>query len=148
MKLRRRPEPAPVDREFVELVNGLYFAFEDNLERCARLNRLRSEGAPPAEYRAEALEGARRIAYVSRTIFEVMANLMRDKHVPESVLPIGVYGALGRLAYALTALSEDEPDPEALLSPAELDGLAAHHEIEEWVALGRDRNPDFPDQPS
>jgi hypothetical protein len=97
--------------------------------------------------RAQALEGARRIAYVSRAIFEVMANLMADKNVPESILPVGIYGALGRLAYALTALAEDEPDPEALLSPAELDGLAAQYEIEDWVARGRERNPDFPDQP-
>ena len=148
MKLRRRPEPAPVDREFVELVNGLYFAFEDNLERCVRFNRLRHEGVPAAEYRAQALESARRIAYVSRVIFEVMANLMADKNIPESILPVGIYGALGRLAYALTALAEDEPDPEALLSPAELDGLAAQYEIEDWVARGRERNPDFPDEPS
>jgi hypothetical protein len=144
MKLRRRSEPAPVSPEFVELINGLYFAFEDNLERCIRFNRLRDEGAPPSEYRAAALEGARRIAYVSRVIFQVMANLMADQNVPESVLPIGVYGALARLAYALTALAEEKPDPETLLSATELDGLAAQFGIEDWVSWGRERNPDFP----
>lgn len=148
MKLRRTPQPPPVDPEFVELLAGLYHAFEDNLERCARLTELHRTGVSPDELRDEALVGARRIAYVSRVIFEVMANLIPAGSVPDGLLPVGVYGALARLAYALGALAEAEPEPEALLSPAELDNLAAQYEIEDWVKAGRLRNPDFPSEDS
>jgi hypothetical protein len=45
---------------------------------------------------------------------------------------------LARLCYALTALAEDEPEPETLLSPAELDGLLAKHGAEDWVSFYRE----------
>jgi hypothetical protein len=143
MNLRRRSQPAQLDPEFVEVIDGLYYAFEDNLERCFRLTELRRDGVAPDEFRDEALAGARRIAYVSRVVFLAMANLVPIESIPDGVLPFGVHGALARLAYALVALAEEEPEPEALLSPAELEGLAAQYEIETWVGLGRERNPEF-----
>lgn len=148
MKRRRSSQPPQVDAQFVEILAGLYYAYDDNLERCARLTKLRHDGVSPDELHDEALAGARRIAYVSRVVFEVMANLVPIESIPEGVLPFGVHSALARLAYALVALAEDEPEPEALLTLVELDGLAAHYEIEDWVQSGRAHNPEFRSEPA
>ena len=56
---------------------------------------------------------------------------------------MGVHSALARLAYALTALAEPHPEPEALLSPDDIHGLAHQYEIEDWVTRNREQNPDL-----
>src|ERR1700744_4879399 len=108
-----KPQTPAIDPEFAQLVAGLYYALEDNLERCARLTRQHQDGratdaatdaAADAERRDEALEGAARIAYVQRVTFEALTNLIDIRQLPPDVLPIGVLSALARLAYALTAL--------------------------------------------
>ena len=65
-----------------------------------------------------------------------MAHLPDIRSLPKDILPRGVHGALARLAYALTALAEDDPEPEALLTEAELQGIAATSGIGDWVERG------------
>ncbi|HEY3728696.1 MAG TPA: hypothetical protein VGL51_16080 [Solirubrobacteraceae bacterium] len=142
MKLKRRNQPQ-VDPDFVELIAGIYYAFEDNLERCRRLTAEHRAGGVTTEQHREALDGARRLAYVSRVTFDATMNLGLTKQVSEEFLPVGVLGALARLAYALTALAEEECEPEALLTPAELNGLTAQYDIANWVEYCRSRNPDM-----
>lgn len=144
MRRRGQPQAPAVDPEIAELIAALYYAFEDNLERCARLTRLHDDGATSTQLQTEALTGARRIAYLQRVVFEAMTHLIDIRELPPGVLPIGVLGALARLAYALTALAEPEqdPEPEALLTQDEVHGLAHQYEIEDWVTRNRAHNPD------
>jgi hypothetical protein len=142
MKRKRRDKP-PVDREVIRLIVALCVAFEDNLERCRRLSEQRRAGVLTAELRGEALDGARRIAYVSRVLFEATMHLGFMDSTPEEFLPVGLFGALARLAYTLTALAEEDSESETLLSPAELNGLSAQYEIVDWVEHCRSRNPDL-----
>src|SRR5262249_47487949 len=107
MRRRGKSQPPAIDPEFAQLIAGLYHALEDNLERCARLTRLRQDDRlDTAEQRDEALAGARRIAYVQRVTFEAMAHVIDIRELPPGVLPLGVLSALARLAYALIALAE------------------------------------------
>lgn len=141
MRLHRKPQTPEIDPEFAEVIAGLYYAFEDNLGRCARLTRLYHDGAHAGELREEALDGARRIAYVERVAFEAMAHVIDIRTLPPGLLPMGVHSALARLAYALAALAEDDPEPEALLNQGEIRGLAHQYEIEDWVTRNREHNP-------
>jgi hypothetical protein len=143
MRRGRKPPTAEVDPEFAQLIAGLYYAFEDNLERCGRLTRLYHDGASAGELREEALAGARRIAYVERVTFEAMAHVIDIRSLPPGMLPMGVHSALARLAYALTALAEEDPEPEALLSQDDIHDLAHQYEIEDWVTGPREHNPDL-----
>jgi hypothetical protein len=142
MKLGRR-KPPPFDPAVVELIAPLYFALEDNLERCGRLGEVREARVLTEQEHAEALDGARRIAYLARSTFELMATRFPPESIPDVLLPIGVHGALSRLAYGLTALAEEEPEPEALLSPTDLDGLLSQYKLTDWIAQRRASNPDF-----
>jgi hypothetical protein len=157
VKPSREPQTPAVDPEFAKVIAGLYYAFEDNLERCARLTRLQHENATTSdterkERQDEALAGARRIAYVQRVTFEAMAHVIDIRALPPGALPLGVLSALARLAYALTALAEPEPEretepgpePQALLTQDEIRGLAHQYEIEDWVTRARAHNPDLP----
>jgi hypothetical protein len=137
MKLRRpsRPELTP---ENAQLLFAQYQAFEEGFDCCARLTERRAAGAPASELRPEALDTARMIAYVSRVSWEAMINLQLLESIPERQSPAGAIAVLARLCYALTALAEDEPEPETLLSPAELDGLLAKHGAEDWVSFYRE----------
>jgi hypothetical protein len=148
MRRGNKPQTPAIDPEFAELIAALYYAFEDNLERCARLTRLHHDADADANANAsapreEALAGAGRIAYVERVVFEAMAHLIDIRELPPGVLPIGVLSALARLAYALTALAEPDPEPEALLTQDQIHGLAHQYEIEEWVTRNRAPNPDL-----
>jgi hypothetical protein len=143
MRLHRKPQTPEIDPEFAQVIAGLYYAFEDNLERCARLTRLYHDGAQASELHEEALDGARRIAYVERVAFEAMAHVVDIRSLPPGILPMSVHSALARLAYALTALAEDDPEPEALLSQDDIRGLAHQYEIEDWVTRNREHNPDL-----
>jgi hypothetical protein len=149
MRRRGQPQTPAIDPEFAELIAGLYYAFEDNLERCARLTRLRDANVgtganqDASELRQEALTGARRIAYVQRVVFEVITNVIDIRELPPGVLPMGLLSALARLAYTLQALAEEDPEPEALLSQDEIRALAHQYEIEDWVTHNRAHNPDL-----
>jgi hypothetical protein len=141
MRLGRKPQTPEVDREFAHVIAGLYFAYEENRERCARLTRLYDDGASATEIQGEALTGARRIAYIERVAFEAMANLPNVRALAKDVLPLGVHGALARLAYALTALAEPDPEPEALLSQHDLENLPSQYGIQDWVTHAREQAP-------
>jgi hypothetical protein len=143
MRLGRKPQTAEVDPEFAQVIAGLHYALEDNLERCARLTRLYYDGATASELHEEALAGARRIAYVERVCFEAMAHVIDVSTLPVGVLPMGVHSALARLAYALTALAEEDPEPVALLSQDAIHKLPHQYGIEDWVNRHREHNPDL-----
>jgi hypothetical protein len=145
MRRRGQPQTPAIDPEFAQLIAGLYYAFEDNLERCARLTRSYEDGTDDSasERRDEALQGAARIAYVQLVVFEVITNVIDIRELAPGVLPMGLLSALARLAYALQALAEEDPEPEALLSQDELRGLAHEYEIEDWLTARRAHNPDL-----
>ena len=144
MSRRGKPQTPALDREFAQLVAGLYHALEDNLERCARLTGIHEDDSTSAtERRDEALAGAARIAYVQRVTFEALTNLVDIRELPPGVLPIGVLSALARLAYALAALAEDgRPEPEQLLTPDEIRDLPHQYAIEDWLERCRASNAD------
>ena len=140
---RGKPQSAAIDPELAELIAGLYYALEDNLERCARLTRLHHNGDPdPAHSRQDALAGACRIAYVERVTFEALTRLVDIRELPPGVLPIGLLSALARLAYALATLAEPTPEPAALLTGDEISSLPHQYAIEEWLERARASNPD------
>jgi hypothetical protein len=143
----QKPQTTEVDPEFAEVIAGLYYALEDNLERCARLTRLYHDGATASERHEEALAGARRIAYVERICFEAMAHVVDVSSLPPGVLPMGVHSALARLAYALVALAEEDPEPEALLSQDAIHTLPHQYGIEDWVTGHREHDPDLKASP-
>jgi hypothetical protein len=146
MRRSGKPQPPAIDPELAELIAGLYHALEDNLERCARLTRLHDEGsARTTEHSDEALTGARRIAYVQRVTFEAITHLVDIRDLPPGVLPIGVLSALARLAYALTGLAEQRPQPEQLLTQDEIRDLPHQYAIEDWLQRCRASNPDLAD---
>jgi hypothetical protein len=132
MKLKRRAQPE-FDPAFAELIAAVYVAFEDNRERCARLTALRKAGIGAAELRPEALEAARNIAYVGRVWWVALIDGNLSESIPDGTLPIAALSALARLAYALIALAEEDSETEALLSNAELDGLAEQYRIDNWA---------------
>jgi hypothetical protein len=132
MKLKRRAK-SEFDPAFAGLIAAVYVAFEDNRECCSRLTALREAGAGAAELRPEALEAARDIAYVARVWWVALMDLNVRESIPDGALPIAALSALARLAYALVALAEEDSEPEALLSKAEIDGLAAQYRIEDWA---------------
>lgn len=139
MKLRRQREPQPpLDPRLGHVAAGQFLAFEANLARCRRLGELRMTGTPAQEVRAEALEGARELAYVNRVTFVAMMHLNLVESVPEIFNPVAPMAACARLAYTLTALAEEAPEPETVLSDLDLDGLIDQYEIEEWVQTWRD----------
>ena len=146
-RMRRRGEPQTpaIDPEFAELIAGLYYAFEDNLERCARLTRATTTAAPRhRSATTEALAGARRIAYVQRVTFEAMAHVIDIRELPPGVLPIGVLSALARLAYALTALAEPEQDPSPRRCSARTRSTASPTSTRSRTgSLAREHNPDL-----
>jgi hypothetical protein len=72
-----------------------------------------------------------------------MAHVVDIRTLPPDALPLGVLSALARLAYALTALSEPNPEPEALLTHDEIRNLAHQYDIEDWVTRAREHNPDL-----
>jgi hypothetical protein len=146
MRRRGKPQAPAIDPEFAQLIAGLYYALEDNLERCARLTRVHQDGGATATQRHEALAGAARIAYVQRVTFEAMTHVIDIRELPPGVLPIGVLSALARLAYALAALAEDgQPEPEQLLSQDEIRDLPHQYAIEDWLERCRASNPDLAD---
>jgi hypothetical protein len=132
MKLKRRAQPE-FDPAFAELTAAVYVAFEDNCERCSRLTALRDAGVGAAELRPEALEAARNIAYLARVWWAALTDLNLRESRRDGALPIAALSALARLAYALVAIAEEDSEPEALLSKAEIDGLAAQYRIEDWA---------------
>jgi hypothetical protein len=129
-----KPELSPANGE---LLVSMYHAFEEGLERCARLTERREAGASAAELRPQALQTARWIAYVSRVMWEAILWLKLLESIPESRSPVEALKVLARLGYALIALAEEDPEPEALLSPAEIDRLIAKHGIEDWLSFHR-----------
>jgi hypothetical protein len=133
MKLRRRSRPA-VDPDQARLVAGLYHTFLTDREVCQRLGDRQRRGLLTAEDREEAQFRACMTSYQCRVTFEAIANLHLTDTLPEGWLPVTATNALARLTYALVALSEPDPEPEALLSPEELNGLTAQYGLEDWVA--------------
>jgi hypothetical protein len=94
----------------------------------------RDAGASAEEVRDEALEGARANAFISRMMFDGFQVRFDPDSVDQKLLPFQVFNALPRLAYALVGLAEEEPEPEQLLTLAELDGLLGQFELGDWIA--------------
>lgn len=142
MRLRRRQDSDEATQRLIEfgapLAAGCYFALEENLDRCARLSRQREDGVPAADLRGEALAGARRIAHVARATWEVLTcGAIDPDEVPQDLFPFTVMDALARLGYALVGLAEDEPEPEQLMTAAELDGLLDQYRLRQWYDARR-----------
>ncbi|MDQ6775095.1 MAG: hypothetical protein M3071_02495 [Actinomycetota bacterium] len=143
LKRRREPEIAPANLDENSLVIATVFVtLDESMERYADLNARREAGESADELRPEALETARKIGLVIRASWEGMLNsgLLGDS-LPAHLSPDGALRVLARLGYALVALAEPDPLPDTLLSPAELDGLFAKHEIEDWVRWFRELRP-------
>jgi hypothetical protein len=142
MKLRRRQPSQELDPDFSLTVASLWEAFEVNLDRGHRLTELRQSGQTTPAARMEALVGAGNLAHLSRLVFKFTMLLVPLETIPEGYLPVGVYGAVARLTYALIALAEEDVEPGALLSTAELDGLIKQYELEPWIEMWRNADAD------
>ncbi len=147
MRLTRRSEPTGPDQQtqddFSEAVAWLWHEIEENLDRCRRLTERRERMETTDAERGEALRAARELAYITRTVLGMVMFVMPAESIPEGLLPAGVYGAAGRLTYALVGLAEEDPMPEQLLTLGELDTLVAQYELQPWFELfhtaGRER---------
>jgi hypothetical protein len=139
MKLRRRTEPPQPDAEtqddFTEAVAWLWHQIEENLDRCRRLTEQHHSAGSTDEGRDEALRAARELAYITRTVLGMVMFVMPAESIADGFLPPGVFGAAGRLTYALVGLAEEDPLPEQLLTAGQLDLLVAQYELEPWFEL-------------
>jgi hypothetical protein len=142
MRLRRRREPEIVPEHADEdsaLIAEIFVTLEAAIERYADLDARREAGECADELAPEALEMARRIGFAIRGCWEGMINLgLLGDMLPDRLSPVPALGVLARLGYALVAMAEEDPLPDTLLSPTELDGLFAKHEIEDWVQWCRE----------
>jgi hypothetical protein len=140
MRLKRRREPE-LDRDEEEiadrnsaLIAEVFVVLDQAMEVYADLSARSNAGASADELRPEALRTAREIAYIIRACWQGMLNLgLLGDSLPDGLAPAGALRVLARLGYALIALSEDDPLPDTLISPEELDGLFAKHDIEDWA---------------
>ena len=140
MKFRRDPQPQPSEADTLALpfAAALFQAVEDHLALCAELTERRDAGATGAELRADALAGARRIAYVSRMTNELLVSGALDPtEISASVLPLSSLELVARLGYALVGLAEDDPEPEELLTQEEIAALPNQYGLTEWIELYR-----------
>ncbi len=139
--IRRRKSTE--DSELLELVAQFFFAYVHNLEAYAEFYRNREAGHPLSAYRDAALYRARFGAYFSRVFFERGIAAQGFDELPDGWLPLDAFGAQARLVYALTAIAEDDPEPEALMTLEETAALTAQYGLTEWVGHWRGRFPNI-----
>jgi hypothetical protein len=133
MTLRRSSRPA-VDTAAVRAVADLYVTYLEARDTCARLVDLRLTGTPVQAVREEALSVARRVATMARLTFDAILEASLLERLPADLDPSGVFPALARMGYALVALAEEGPEPEALLTATELQDLGSQYRIDGWLA--------------
>jgi hypothetical protein len=139
MRLRRRTQPTRPDQEtrddFSEAVAWLWRQIDENLDRCRRLTEQLQRAGSTSEARDEALRAARELAYITQTVLGMVRFVMPAESIADGFLPPGVFGAAGRLTYALVGLAEEDPLPEQLLTAGQLDLLIGQYELEPWFEL-------------
>ncbi len=129
------------DSELLELAARFCFTYVHNLEAYEDIYGKREAGQPLSTYREAALYRARFGAYFSRVFFERSLTPQGFEELPEGWLPLRAFGAHARLVYALTAIAEEDPEPEALMTLEETTALTAQYGLAEWVAYWRGRFP-------
>lgn len=84
-----------------------------------------------SDRRAEAVAAAQQAGAFARLAFLHQERFVAE--VAEPLQPFGALHVLTRVAYALAAATQPEPEPLALLSLDELCGLPAEYGIEDWL---------------
>jgi hypothetical protein len=143
---RRRPQSQPpVEDVAIGVIAELYATFLDSRTTCAQLIELRFTGTPVESVREEALAVARNVALVVRATMQALVDAQLLDMIPAELNPSRVLPAISRIGYALVALAEDAPEPEALMTVADLEALPAQYGIEAWLArcaeLAREEPP-------
>jgi hypothetical protein len=105
-----------------ELFSALFLELRDGLERAKRLMSAFEAGDLSQEDREEALRGARVLAAEGRVGFTFMTRMAEESPELFPRYAIGLRVA-ARLAYCLHALSGEDPEPLALISPSELEAI-------------------------
>ena len=135
MKLLKRSGPPKLSEDDSRLLIRIYGELHENLPACRSLTERHLAGEAASEIAPEALARARGIAYVCRYSEELMRHPDEPllDGIPKPLWPIAALGALTRLGYALSALAEEEPVDDALLTLDELDGLIERYRLEDWI---------------
>jgi hypothetical protein len=135
MKLLKRSGPPNLSEDDSRLLIRIYGELDENLPACRNLTERHLAGEPASAIAPEALARARGIAYVCRYSEELIGHPDQPllDGIPEPLWPIAALGALTRLAYALSALAEEEAAEDALLTLDELDGLIDRYRLEGWL---------------
>lgn len=124
--------------EEAQVFGDLFLELRDGLERTRRLMGRFGAGGLGQDEREEARRGARYLAVEGRVGFISMAGM--SERAPE-LFPRYAIGlrVAARLAYCLLALADEDPEPLALLSPAELETIlhdeAGDERVAELVAM-------------
>jgi hypothetical protein len=132
MRLRRRkvevPEPSKTE---VRIALDSALLLRDTLDHYERLLSEFESSGTNADLRTAALIVARRISAYERLTFITASEL--EVQDPGYYSPVTGLAVLQVLAYALVALSEEEPDPSTLLSTDEVDALLDQRDARAWL---------------
>lgn len=131
MKPRGNPQPEEPDSNAVGVIIGLYFAYEEGVERCQEVAG--AERPIGDDLQRRALATACTIAYVNRVIWNSMLNRDLLGRLSPEMNPMRALAASARLAYSLTAAAEPDPEPETILTVGDLDGLPVQYELRDWL---------------
>jgi hypothetical protein len=97
------------------------------------------DGSLPADDRQDALNGAHGLALMAVGMQRAVAGHQVDEHLMGRWIPTGLWAAFASLGYALGALAEGDPEPEALLSRVEIEHLYDKFRLGEWAGMMRDK---------
>lgn len=139
----REPRALELSPEVADALVRLAREIDRALPIAQRLLAAHRDGAVSPSDRAEALDTARRLSAHGRLCFLVIEEIGRE--VPEEWSPGGALRVADRLAFALVALSGEEPEPLALLAPERVAQLPAENGAERWLevvlgAVGEERS--------
>lgn len=122
----------PPDLSEGEILMNLGFELRDGLDRVHHLLERFAAGGLDEGGRAQAREGARRLAVEGRICFISLEEL--HSRLPEVLHPWAAMRVAARLTYCLLALSGEQPEPFALFSREELDTLLHDEGAEGWLS--------------
>jgi len=130
-------DPSELSQE-QRVFGDLFFELRDGLELTKRLMGRYEAGRLDEVERAEAGQGARRLAVEGRIGFDSLARM--NERAPDLFPRYSIALRVAtRLAYCLLALAGDDPEPLALVSSSELDTIlrdeGGDERIEELLAM-------------
>jgi hypothetical protein len=141
VRLRRT---AKLDGTLLGVMRELFAALEAAIATYATLHGRLKGGVLDDHDRAAAIAAAKRLSAYYLLTRRAILMKYKPAEILDVWIPVRVFEAISRFAYALTALAEPGPDPEpeALLSITELDEVIDQYALRTW--MDGMRSPDGP----